>query len=664
MSPDAQALAPGEEVGPYRLVSLLGSGGFATVWRADGPDGSVALKFLDAHAAREAANVRRFEVEADTLRRLKHPSIARCLGFLEHRGMPAIAMDYIEGVTLRRDMLNRSEPGEYFAWAEISEIFSEILGALEVAHRSGVVHRDLKPANIVRRTAPEPTQSKIVLLDFGVAKLTGSDRVDETTIGRPIGTLPYMAPEQHRSEGIGPATDLFAAGVLLFELATLRRPWMRDGMGQLARFHDNLAAQSDLNNYPAILFRTTKEVRPSAVQYRLDTPAGVVALIESALSPTIEKRPASAEDFRRQLDSALEQLRSAGALEAPRAPDVLFDRSAMARTVPKEFFVDRAMLGEGQGTPATPLAGLPAAEMSLVVPSELSDPEPSEPAPPIRPEPPPPPAAPRRTARAPRGAEQVEARLGAERSAAVLRNRSTALGVTAIGGLAAAALGLVANAPATTVLVGAGAGCAMGYLAATARRWTSRRAEFERFREALSTSRMFRWNGEVRRGPQEFELEGSERRYAKTSDSVHLSLNLRAEDPTRVAGAPIRVTIQKPARADIRSLMSRWEQVTGIELSPGPDGSVACPIRPMLEQLRADILQIAEEDLKLLVRDTLAAYAHEIVFTASGLRLVIHLRGGVSPEHQVLSVYRACSLFSSLYWWGETVAGLEPARRA
>lgn len=170
----------------------------------------------------------------------------------------------------------------------------------------------------------------------------------------------------------------------------------------------------------------------------------------------------------------------------------------------------------------------------------------------------------------------------------------------------------------------------------------------------LAASSLFRWERKNLLPGGAFEFQGAESRYAKTSDSVHLTVMLRGSDPHGVARAPIRVVIEKPARSDIRFLMRRWEEATGIPLVPGHDGSVACPVREMTSQLVAEKLVIRDQDLKLLVRETLAAFAEEIVFTASGIRMTIHVPGDVSAEHQVLSVYRACALFSSLYWWGET----------
>ncbi|MFO0726496.1 MAG: serine/threonine-protein kinase [Myxococcota bacterium] len=626
-------------VGPYRLVSLLGTGGFATVWRADGPEGTVALKCLNAHAAADGANARRFDVEAETLRRLDHPAIARCYRTVDHGGLKAIVMELIDGMPLRRDMLKRSELGEYFAWAEIFEIFWDIMGALESAHRTGVVHRDLKPGNIVRRGGPA-SGAKTVLLDFGVAKLTGSDRIDETTIGRPIGTLPYMAPEQHRSDGIGPAADLFAAGVLLFELSTLRRPWMRDGMGQLAKFHDNKASQSEVNNYPAILFRTTREARPRPDKYRLDIPEGVARLIEAALNPKIEQRPASAREFMALLESALQAQRSAGTLEVPRAPELMFDPAVSSRTVRG---LDEAPALEG--TPATPISS-PAQEasLSMVVPSEMSDPEPSEIAGPevsagrsrstlVRP---------------PRVRGEAEARIGHEVQVARRRGRGQAVLLTAAGA-ASASLGLLASNAGPLAIAAAGVGGVSGYLAAGALRRGSRRREIARFREALAGSSMFQWRG----ASGGLELAGTERRYAKTLKDEHLSLGLRISDPYRVAGAPMRVTIDKPAKGG----RARWEEVTGFDLSPSSGGECPCPIGVMVGALRPEVLQIADEDLKLLFKETVAAHAEEVVFTSTGLRVVIYTRPGSSPEHQVLSVYRACALLSCLVWWGEDGGG-------
>lgn len=637
-------LASGERVAEYVLEEPLGRGGFATVWRARGPHGLVALKFLEPRAAADTANAHRFGVELETLTKLRHSGIARCYGSLEHRGLPAIVMEYVEGLTLRADMLKRSQLGEYFAWTEISELITQVVGALSAAHRAGVVHRDLKPSNIILGHG-DAGQTRVVLLDFGVAKLTGADHLDETTMGRPIGTLHYMAPEQHLSVGVGPAADIFAAGVLLFELCTLRRPWIRDGLGGLARYHDQAATSAEENNYAAILYRVSREARPSMSELRLDAPQGMALLVGAALNPTPGMRPATAEAFLERFDAALDPSRRAGSLEPPRAPGGSFE--AISRTLPQPFGVG----SHAQSARSNAQAFASPSLTPRVVPVELSDPDAEQVAAAIAPEvvsrPPP------QARRAPTPAEAPAAELKAAVASARRWGRSSVLAGAASGGLGSAFVSLVLGVPwlwmAGLVPAAAVFGMVVTYLGLR----LQRRRTLRRFRATLASSTLFRWQRKETPGSG-FEFVGSESAYAKTSDSVHLTVVLRGSDPFEVAQAPIRVVIEKPARSDIRFLMRSWEQATGISLAPGLDGGVACPIRPMISLLVAEKLVIRDQDLKLLIRETLGAFAEEIVFTAAGIRLTIHVAGDVSAEHQVQSVYRACALFSSLYWWGET----------
>lgn len=659
----------GETVGgKYRLTNEIGRGGFATVWRAEGENGPVAIKFLEKQAASDVANHHRFEVEADTLARLRHPSIARSHGSFEHRGMRAIAMDFIDGVSLRREMAQRSKLGEYFTWTEISDLLSDILGALAVAHDAGIVHRDLKPANIMVRARPTLGQSRTVLLDFGVAKLTGLDRAEETTMGRPIGTAHYMAPEQHESVGVGPPADLFAVGVLLFELATLRRPWVVGATGGPAAYHDHGALSGEQNNFPAILYRVMKEKRPAITAFRIDAPNGVAELIHAALAVRAAERPQTAKEFLERFVAALEPMRRAGTLEPPRAPVAPGERIDYSRTLRQgvsDGGVPAYLLPTVQDPPRAPNVQFDPSKSGtpMVVPVDLSDPEADgAKAGGLSAEPP--------HAREPALRSRSRSRpnplvgpvdKGPKLATLVARARSRAriaLVVGAVVGALVAAAGVLALGL-SWVAVGAGVlgGALFGLGGAQLAAGLRRRFEMKRFQGEVLESDLFRWERKSMTGGGGFEFEGAERRYAKTSDALHLMVTVKAKDMFRVFGAPITVVIEKPARSDIRVLMRRWEGAIDVALAPGAEGQIACPVPAMTEQLVAATLQIKDVDLRLMIREALAAFAEEIVFTSSGIRMTIQVPGAVSPQHQALALYRACSLFSSLYWWGETQAG-------
>ena len=203
----------GTDVGGYRIESRLGGGGMGTVYRATAPGGAtVAIKFLAPALADNPDVVARFAREIDMLTRLEHPAIVRVLAHGTHDGTPWFAMALVDGSDLRARIAAGPLPP-----AETAAVFGRLFDALAHAHERGVVHRDLKPANVL--LGREGAQ----LADFGIARfeaerLTGPmTRLTETAAV--LGTLPYMSPEQRRGGAIDRRSDLFSAGVMLYEAA-------------------------------------------------------------------------------------------------------------------------------------------------------------------------------------------------------------------------------------------------------------------------------------------------------------------------------------------------------------------------------------------------------------------------------------------------------------
>jgi len=240
----------GATVGGYRILSKLGEGGMGVVYEAeqDQPRRRIALKVIRGHAADEH-QVRQFQREAQTLARLNHPGIAAIYqAGREESGQHFFAMELVHGVPLTRYCLERGA-----SQRERLELFCRVCDAVQHAHQKGVIHRDLKPANILvvepgdepssfvvdssvsslsfRRPPPGP-QPKV--LDFGLARLTESETGGQTIAaesGRVLGTLHYMAPEQAqgRADQIDTRTDVYALGVILYELLTDTLPYDLDG---------------------------------------------------------------------------------------------------------------------------------------------------------------------------------------------------------------------------------------------------------------------------------------------------------------------------------------------------------------------------------------------------------------------------------------------------
>jgi len=219
-------LASGSKLGPYEIVGPLGAGGMGEVYRARdtrlGRD--VALKILPASISADPVAKQRFEREAKAISSLNHPNICTLHDVGSQDGVEYLVLELVEGETLEK----RLEKGP-LATELLLRYGVEIAGALEKAHRSGVIHRDLKPSNIML------TKSGAKLLDFGLAKWEGSGSSEEEVLktltaeakkvtepGTILGTFQYMAPEQLEGKDADARTDVFALGEVLYEMATGR----------------------------------------------------------------------------------------------------------------------------------------------------------------------------------------------------------------------------------------------------------------------------------------------------------------------------------------------------------------------------------------------------------------------------------------------------------
>jgi len=221
----------GQTISHYRVLERLGAGGMGVVYKAEDTQLGrlVALKFLPEDNVRDQAAVERFRREARAASALDHPNICIIYEIGEHEGQPFIAMQYLEGETLKQRLSTRGT----LAAGEVARLGLQIAEALEAAHAKGIVHRDIKPANVFCTV-----RGQAVVLDFGLAKLlhpagdiTAADSLTQTGVAP--GTLPYMAPEQLRGQPVDARTDLYALGCVLYEMATGQRPFRAELGSQL-----------------------------------------------------------------------------------------------------------------------------------------------------------------------------------------------------------------------------------------------------------------------------------------------------------------------------------------------------------------------------------------------------------------------------------------------
>ncbi len=211
----------------YRLESRLGYGGMSTVHLAFDLrlERRVAVKLLAEHLAEDPTFVSRFQREAQAAARLVHPNIVQVFdsGLDERAGQHFIVMEYIEGHSCAEVLRDQG-------WVEVEQAASIIEQACEglyYAHRHGVVHRDVKPGNLLRSL-----EGEIKLADFGIAKATEQSSI--TQVGSVLGTAAYLAPEQARGEEAGPPADLYALGVVAYQLISGRLPYEATSLTELA----------------------------------------------------------------------------------------------------------------------------------------------------------------------------------------------------------------------------------------------------------------------------------------------------------------------------------------------------------------------------------------------------------------------------------------------
>lgn len=271
----------GKTMGKYRVVAKLGTGGMAEVYKAYQPglDRYVAIKVMHSHLSEDPDFLGRFEREALSTGKLRHSNIVQALDFDREVNMYFMVMEFVNGPTLKDELKARRHQNQPFTMSEVARVFSALCEAIDYAHSRKMIHRDLKPANVMINE-----DGQVMLADFGIARIMGGTQY--TATGSMAGTPAYMSPEQGQGKKVDERSDIYALGVILYEMVTGTVPYEAD-------------------TPIAVVLKHINEPLPMPTILTPDLPEGVERVILKALSKNKADRYQTAGEMAAALREAV-----------------------------------------------------------------------------------------------------------------------------------------------------------------------------------------------------------------------------------------------------------------------------------------------------------------------------------------------------------------------